>query len=386
MLWDIAIKHLWRKKLRSLLTIVGVATSIQMYLTFNGVLVLYRSAISDQLDAFAGKAVVQQQMEDIRGSTDLTSSGSSIKPETADALLAWEGINRQASSRLVYVPIARNLMPYMPPAILVVGVEIGHEKAFLGGFKVDSGRPTLQNPDEVILGRSAAQYYRKKDQVAPVTVGNSIEIQSHTFVVVGILQSAPELFNNAVIMPLPTVQTVFDRPGGVSSVILTSANVADLPKLKSGIAAKYPELTVSTQEDLQQSAKVLLDGMNKFFAIIINSIVVVAIVIVTIVVVMAVMEQRKEIGTLRAVGAGRWRIFGMVAGESLVLSLFGAVLALPIAVFFTRWGMSEISGMSGIFSVWLQTILVAMTVGLLASVLPAWQALRVDPLEALRYE
>jgi putative ABC transport system permease protein len=386
MLWDIAIKHLWRKKLRSLLSIVGVATSIQMYLTFNGVLVLYRSAISDQLDAFAGKAVVQQQMEDIRGSTDLTSSGSSIKPETADALLAWEGIDRQASSRLVYVPIARNLMPYMPPAILVVGVEIGHEKAFLGGFKADAGRSTLQNPDEVILGRSAAQYYRKKDQVAPVAVGNSIEIQSHAFVVVGILQSAPELFNNAVIMPLPTAQTVFDRPGGVSSVILTSANVADLPKLKSGIAAKFPELTVSTQEDLQQSAKVLLDGMNKFFAIIINSIVVVAIVIVTIVVVVAVMEQRKEIGTLRTVGAGRWRIFGMVAGESLVLSLFGAVLALPIAVFFTRWGMSEFSGMSGIFSVWLQTIVVAMIVGLLASVLPAWQALRVDPLEALRYE
>jgi putative ABC transport system permease protein len=386
MLWDIAIKHLWRKKLRSLLTIVGVATSVQMYLTFTGIMVLYRNAINDQIGAFAGKAVVQQQMEQISGSTDFTSSGSSLKPETADALLAWNGIDRSASSKMVYVTIARNLMPYMPPAVLVVGVEPGHEKAFLGGFQVVAGRSTLQNPDEVILGQSAAEYYRPKDQTKPVAVGDSIEIQSQAFVVVGILKPAPQLFNNSVIMSLQTAQTVFDRPGAVSSVILTAASIADLPKLKAEIAARYPELTVSTQEDLQQTANVLLSGMDKFFALIMNSIVVVAIVIVTIVVVVAVMEQRKDIGTLRAVGAGRWSIFGMIAGQALVLSLLGAILALPIAVLLTRWGMSEFGGLSGVLSVWLQTILVAMIVGLLASILPAWQALRVDPLEALRYE
>jgi putative ABC transport system permease protein len=386
MLWDIAIKHLWRKKLRSFLTIVGVATSVQMYLTFTGIMVLYRNAINDQLGVFAGKAVVQQQMEKVSGSTDFTSSGSSLKPETADALLASAGIDRQASSKMVYVTIARNLMPYMPPAVLVVGVEPGHEKAFLGGLPVAAGRATLQNPSEVILGQSAAEYYRKKDQSKPLAVGDSLEIQSHSFVVVGILKPAPQLYNNSVIMPLQTAQTVFDRPGSVSSVILTAASVAGLPKLKADLAARYPDLTVSTQDDMQQTANVLLDGMNKFFELIINSIVVVAIVIVTIVVVVAVMEQRKDIGTLRAVGAGRWSIFGMVAGQSLVLSVLGAILALPIAILLTRWGMSEFGGISGILSVWLQTILIAMIVGLLASILPAWQALRVDPLEALRYE
>lgn len=265
MLWDIAVKHLWRRKLRSLLTIVGVAASVQMYLTFSGVLVLYRNEINRQLGAFAGKAVVQQQMEAASGSTDLTSSGSSIKPETADALLAWDGIDRQASSELVYVPIARNAMPYMPPAILVVGVEPGHEKAFLGGFTANSGRAILENPDEIILGQSAANYYRPKNQTGSVTVGESVVIQSHSFLVVGILQSAPELFNNSVIMPISTARSVFDRPGAVSSVILTAASAAELPSLKTSIAARYPELSVSTQEDLQQSAKVLLNGLNRSF-------------------------------------------------------------------------------------------------------------------------
>ena len=118
-----------------------------------------------------------------------------------------------------------------------------------------------------------------------------------------------------------------------------------------------------------------------------NSIIVVAILVVTIVVVVAVMEERREIGTLRAVGAKRWRIFSMVAGQSVVLSLLGAMLALPIAVFFVQWGMSGyLSNMGGILQVWWQTVLTAVVVGLLASLLPAWQAVRVDPLESLRYE
>ena len=127
--------------------------------------------------------------------------------------------------------------------------------------------------------------------------------------------------------------------------------------------------------------------MRSFMGMIENSIIVVAVLVVMIVVIVSVMEQRREIGTLRAVGARRWRIFAMVAGQSILLSLLGAVLALPIAVFFVRWGMSEFfTSVSGILRIWGQTMITAVTVGSVASLLPAWQAVRVDPLESLRYE
>jgi ABC-type lipoprotein release transport system permease subunit len=65
----------------------------------------------------------------------------------------------------------------------------------------------------------------------------------------------------------------------------------------------------------------------------------------------------------------------------------GAVLALPIAVFFVRWGMSEyFSSVTGIVRIWGQTMITAVVVGSTASLLPAWQAVRVDPMESLRYE
>ncbi|OGO07575.1 MAG: hypothetical protein A3K46_07240 [Chloroflexi bacterium RBG_13_60_9] len=107
----------------------------------------------------------------------------------------------------------------------------------------------------------------------------------------------------------------------------------------------------------------------------------------TIVVVVSVLEQRREIGTLRAVGAQRWRIFGMVAGQAIVLSLLGTMVALPIALFLVQGGMGEyLSSIPDVLQIWWQTLWTAVGVGLAASLLPAWQAVRVDPLESLRYE
>jgi putative ABC transport system permease protein len=387
MLLDLAWKSLWRRKLRSLLTILGVASAAQLYLMVHGVLDTYNGEMMGQISAFAGKIVVQQQVESGGGNPDLTSSASSLTSATADALLSIDGIDRQASSAVIFVPIARAIMPYVPPAVVAVGIEPGHEKAFLSGMEAESGTLTLAGPEDAILGRSAADYYRSHGDGSPVTAGSTIAVGGRTLKVVGILKNAPQLFANAVILPLSTAQTIFDRAGTVSSVILTAENAEEAPDIKNAILGRFEGLTVSTQEDMLRAAGTILKAMRLFMGMIENSIIVVAVLVVMIVVVVSVMEQRREIGTLRAVGARRWRIFAMVAGQSVVLSLLGTMAALPIAVFFVQWGMSGyLSSVPGVLRVWWQTLVTAVAVGMVASLLPAWQAVRVDPLESLRYE
>lgn len=387
MLWDLALKNLWRRKLRSLLTILGVASAVQLFLMVHGIMTTYTSEIQDQFSSFTGKIIIQQQVEQKVGSTDLTSSGSSMTMKTAEELLAMDGVERESSSAVIFVPIARAIMPYVPPAVMAVGIESGREKAFLGGLEADSGILTLGGLDDAILGQSAAEYYQPKDSEEPIAVGQQIEVGGRMLTVVGILKDAPQLFANAVVIPLATAQSLFDREGTVSSVILTAQRIEDVPEIKDSILAKYTSLSVSTQDDMLRSAESVLAGMGMFMGMIENSIIAVAVLVVTIVVIVAVLEQRREIGTLRAVGAKRWRIFGLVAGQSIALSLLGAMVALPIAIFFVQWGMSEyLSSVPGILQVWGQTVLIAVAVGLAASLLPAWQAVRVDPLESLRYE
>jgi putative ABC transport system permease protein len=387
MLWDLAWKNLWRRKLRSLLTILGVASAAQLYLMVHGVMDTYNGEMMGQINAFAGKIVVQQQVESGGGNPDLTSSGSSLTGSTAEALLSLDGIDRQSSSAVIFVPIARAIMPYVPPAVVAVGIEPGHEKAYLSGLEAESGSLILEGPEDAILGQGAADYYTKESGGIAVTVGSTISVGGRTMTVVGMLGDAPQLFANAVIMPLATAQSLFDRAGTVSSVILTAQNVENVGTIQTTILDRFEGVTVSTQEDMLRSAETILSGMHTFMGLIENSIIAVAVLVVTIVVVVSVMEQRREIGTLRAVGAQRWRIFGMVAGQSIVLSFLGTMVALPIAMFFVQWGMSEyLSSVPGVLRVWWQTVITAILVGAVASLLPAWQAVRVDPLESLRYE
>jgi hypothetical protein len=63
MLLDLAWKNLWRRKLRSLLTVLGVASAAQLYLMVHGVMDTYHGEMMAQINAFAGKIIVQQQVE-----------------------------------------------------------------------------------------------------------------------------------------------------------------------------------------------------------------------------------------------------------------------------------------------------------------------------------
>jgi putative ABC transport system permease protein len=387
MLWDVAWKNIWRRKMRSLLTVLGVASAVQLYLMVEGVMGSYTGEIEGQVNAFAGKIVVQQKAEGGAGGPDISSTGSSLTGATADRLLAADGIDRAGSSAVIFVPIARAIMPYVPPAVMAVGVEPGHEGAYLGSLAARTGRLSLEGPEDAILGPSAAKYFEEHGGPRPLAVGSRIDVGGRTVTVVGILAEGPQIFANAVVLPLETVQALFDRTGTVSAVILAAGRLEDVAAIKTEILAAGDGLTVSTQEDMLRSAGGILSAMRGFMGVIENSIIVVAVLVVMIVVIVAVMEGRKDIGTLRAVGARRWRIFGMVAGQAVVISLLGTLVALPIAVFLVQWGMKGyLTDVAGVLRIWWKTVVTAVGVGLAASLLPAWQAVRVDPLEALRYE
>jgi putative ABC transport system permease protein len=133
------------------------------------------------------------------------------------------------------------------------------------------------------------------------------------------------------------------------------------------------------------SAGALIGELDRLAYAITATAVGVGIVIIMIVVVQAVLEQRREIGTLRSIGARSWRIYSLVLGEALVQSLLGAILALPVAMIVLRLSMGW-DKYTTLLPTWLETLALAAVIGVLASLLPAWQAARIDPLAALHYE
>ena len=107
---------------------------------------------------------------------------------------------------------------------------------------------------------------------------------------------------------------------------------------------------------------------------------------------MSVIERTREIGVLRALGASRWQVRRSIADESLVIGLIGALLGIGVG---TGLGYALLKGLSaGIPGVEYRppvTTMVWVTVaglvlGLIASILPARRAARLDVIRAISYE
>ncbi len=103
--------------------------------------------------------------------------------------------------------------------------------------------------------------------------------------------------------------------------------------------------------------------------------------------VMSVFERTKEIGTLRAIGWRKSRVIRMVLGESLILSIAGAVLGSAGGAALAKF-LSHLPNTAGVTqgdvgsSVFIEGFLVALIVGLLGAIYPALWSANLLPTEA----
>ncbi len=385
-MWNVAFRNLLQRRMRSLLTMLGVAVAVQLYLTMSSIMVSFDLDLENQLTAMAGKVYVQRPTAEEAETEEFPSPSSSIEEEVANELLMMDSVDREASSAVLYMPLTMAPAPGLPPTKLALGIEAGHEKAFLGEIDVEYGVGVLDVPSAVILGQAAAELYSVEGQ-PPVGPGDSIEILGQKLTVVGVLGKSPNLYRGMVLMEINTAQQIFNRQGNVSAVILSAKSLEQLAQLQTTIGINYPDLKASGQADIVAEFRSRLDTMEGFFSMINGTVAAVVFMFVSIVMFVAVMERRRDIGVLRAIGASRMTIFGMIASESLILSLGGAILAWPIWALIGSYFIGEFaSSPEVIFSGWLKMGLLVIIIGIGASLIPAWRAVRIDPLEALRYE
>ena len=104
-----------------------------------------------------------------------------------------------------------------------------------------------------------------------------------------------------------------------------------------------------------------------------------------------VIEQTTEIGMLRAVGMDRRQLITMVAGQAAYLGIVGVILGAAAGISLAHginFSLARLLGRQVEFSVHtlflLSLIVAALAITLLASLLPAWRAIRLNPVEAMR--
>ena len=159
------------------------------------------------------------------------------------------------------------------------------------------------------------------------------------------------------------------------------------------LGREYPGLEALSNAEFKKSTT---DAINQQFAFF-NAIVAIAVLVGGLGIVntltMSVLERTREIGVLRALGASRWRVRRTMADESLLISLAGTLSGMLAGLLIgVLWilGMRETTfpGMSLHLPIgMLVTIgVLGVVIGVLAAIIPARRAAKLDPLAALRYE
>ena len=182
--------------------------------------------------------------------------------------------------------------------------------------------------------------------------------------------------------PRPQDEMVLaNTPGGV-----TDANTAHLENAVKGFA----DAKVQTRDEFKSNFEAPINKLLNLLYALLALAVIVSLVGIINTLVLTVFERTREIGMLRAVGMTRRQVRMMIRYESIVTALMGAALGLAVGVFLALLVTHALSSSGIVFAVpWIELVyfvLAAILVGILAAVIPARRAARLNVLQALQYE
>jgi len=230
-----------------------------------------------------------------------------------------------------------------------------------------------------------------------VGVGDKLRVtsatgRSETLDITGLFDMGNRDLNRRwVFVTLKLGQTLLDLPGGVSNIDLT---VTDLFGANA-VADQLRAQTGLTVDSWMQTNSGLLNALSNQTVSnnLIRSFVVIIVALgISSVLVVSVVQKQREIGILRAMGAGRRRLMAVFLLQGGLVGLAGSVLGAALA-----WTLLEVFSHifkspdgSQLFTAQLDPALVGLAalvacgVGLMAAVIPARRAARMDPVQAIR--
>jgi len=152
----------------------------------------------------------------------------------------------------------------------------------------------------------------------------------------------------------------------------------------------YPTVRITTLADLVEQIKTLLGSLVAMIGGLLFMSVVIALIGIVLTLYLAVIERTREIGLLRAIGMSQKQVRRTIRFEAVLIALFGAVLGIFLGVFL-GWGLvRSIIGEGGSMTIpWLWLLagfFGAGLAGVLAAIIPSYQASNLDVLEAIAYE
>jgi putative ABC transport system permease protein len=388
----LARRELGRHRLRTALTVGGVACGVALVVAIQAINATTLAAFTDAIDDLAGTAALQ-----VRGRTPFNET-------LADRIRALPGVDHA-------VPIVTDTFFAVDPpaagealAVYAADVSDGHAVKTLhlvrsGDQVVEDPLGFLVDPASIVVTDVFAARAGLRNE-SPLRLRTPVGIR--TFIVRGILPPGGvgrAYGGNLVLMDVIGAQTILDRGRRIDQVDVTLDPGATVDVVMPRIAAILPEgLEVLPParrgeqiERYLRSYRTLLSGISALALL-------AASFVVGCTITTAIAARRRELGLVRCVGGGRAHVRRLVLGEALLAGLAGTALGIPAGLVLARLLLDTASESTAlIFSIRTftrgldvtpATIALGIVAGLataaVASLAPARDAATTSPLVAVR--
>lgn len=391
-----ALQAITAHRLRSLLTLLGIAVGIAAVILLTSIGEGVHRFVLSEFTQFGTNVIIITPGKVKTGGappSGIPSTARLLTPEDTAALkklpnvtaatsTVWGNSEVQANGRL------RRTM--------VRGADADFTKVF--AFRVDLG--TFLPGDDASGARSfvvLGAKLRKELFGTTNPLGAKVRIGGLHFRVIGVMESKGQFLgidlDDTAYVPTQRALEIYNREGLMEINVVyregtPSATVAKAVTERMKQRHGSEDFTVTTQEDMLKTLSKILNILTAAVGALGGiSLLVGGIGIVTIMTI-SVAERTNEIGLLVALGAPRRIILQLFLGESVVLAAIGGACGLALGVGIAQTARLLLPALP-VHTPWnfaFGAIVMSAVIGLLAGVLPARSAARMDAIDALRSE
>ncbi len=363
------LTNLRRHRIRSFISVAGIAFSVAAMLT---VVTILQGAIG----MFSN--ILSNDSEVIIFERDVSDLFFSNVPTDASAKLATWPMVAHANPVLFGIVSSAG-----HPIITCFGVTATDARIQKASWLAGDRSSFARQQDGVVLGARAADFLS-------AGLGSQVQIGHATFHVVGVLKTQNGFEDGGVFMPLEAAQNFFHKQGTSSVVTVKLRSKDDVAAFKDMVRTNYPNLIALENSEFTRSYSqfrilkatawavggcgLLLGGLG-----------------VANTMIMSVFTRIREIAILRVNGFSHTQIGGVIFGESAVVSVAGAITGLLVGSCFL-FALKHIPALDGYVDpsihpfLMLVVLALALMTGMAGALYPAFYAMRVRAVEALRFE
>jgi putative ABC transport system permease protein len=386
----IGFKNLTRKKIRTTLTVAGIALAVAVLVSLLGFDAGYQKSLSGDIDKLGYHLLVTAKGCPYEAATLILKGGGGLRymeenifkriasdprvdkitPQLMNSVYNQEGAGGKGAFAM-YVGIEHSYLELKPWL-----------KFRWGGWFSGSAA------DEVIMGYEAAEVEQRKpgDKVFVPGVSKVLTVK-------GVLKRSGTQDDGVIFLPLATAQNIFELPGKLTGVGVKLKDIGQIADFEESLYNE-PGIQVVSLAEVRGTILNLVASARAMAGSVALIAIFVALIGVTNTILVSVFERTREIGVMKALGASSFDVFKIVWSETVIVCALGGLAGVILAISGSGLTAKVIRGMlpyapqgelvliKGEF-VWM-ALLAAIVVGLIAGTYPAWRASRMKPVEAIR--